>query len=84
MGQTITDNKAASRFELAEEGYTAYADYRIDGTMLYINYVFSPPELRGKGTAGRLMEGIVDSAKTANLEIYPICGYAASWMKRHS
>lgn len=84
MGQTITDNKAAKRFELVEEGHTAYADYRIDGTMLYINYVFSPPELRGKGTAGRLMEGIVETAKADNLEIYPICGYAASWLKRHA
>jgi uncharacterized protein len=83
MTAKISDNTSAKRFELAEEGHLAYADYRKDGTMLYINYVFSPPELRGKGTAGRLMEGIVEIAKRESLEIYPICGYAASWLKRH-
>ena len=84
MTAKISDNKTAKRFELAEEGHTAYADYRIDGTVLHINYVFSPPELRGKGTAGRLMEGIVEAAKADRLEIHPICGYAASWLKRHT
>lgn len=81
---TVTDNTADKRFELAEEGHTAYADYRKDGRTLYINYVFSPPALRGKGTAGRLMEGIVGAARAENLEIHPICGYAASWLKRHA
>lgn len=83
MAQAITDNTQSSRFELIEEGHVAYADYRKDGRTLYINYVFSPPELRGKGTAGRLMEGIVSTAKTADLEIYPICGYAAAWLRRN-
>ncbi len=83
MGQAITDNKSAKRFELVEEGHAAYADYRIDGGILYINYVFSPPELRGKGTAGRLMEGIAASARSQNFKLYPICGYAAAWLGRH-
>ena len=79
----VNDNTSARRFELVEEGHTAYADYRKDGSVLYINYVFSPPELRGKGTAGRLMEGIVLAARSENLEIHPVCGYAASWLKRY-
>ncbi|HEU4839436.1 MAG TPA: GNAT family N-acetyltransferase [Micavibrio sp.] len=84
MMQAVTDNTQKSRFELVEEGYVAYADYRRDGKTLYINYVFSPPELRGKGTAGRLMEGIVAAAQAADQEIYPICGYAAAWLRRHN
>lgn len=82
MTQSVTDNTQESRFELVEDGCVAYADYRKDGKMLYINYVFSPPELRGKGTAGRLMEGIVAAARSGDLEIVPICGYAAAWMRR--
>ena len=84
MTQAVTDNTQKSRFELVEEGYVAYADYRRDGKTLYINYVFSPPELRGKGTAGRLMEGILAAAKADDLEIYPICGYAAAWLRRRN
>jgi len=51
---------------------------------MIIDYVFSPPELRGAGTAGRLMQGVADEARTRNLKITPLCGYAAAWLKRHA
>jgi hypothetical protein len=77
------DNAASSRYERVEEGHVAYADYRKDNDTLYIKYVFSPPELRGNGAAGRLMEGITGFARAENLKIIPICGYAASWLRKH-
>lgn len=80
----VTDNLAASRFELAEAGALAYADYRIDGRRLYIDYVFSPPELRGQGTAGRLMQGVAEQLRGRDLTVVPICGYAAAWFRRHA
>ncbi|HAJ90774.1 MAG TPA: N-acetyltransferase [Rhodospirillaceae bacterium] len=80
---TVTNNTDQSRYELVEDGYVAYADYRVHGTTLSINYVFSPPELRGKGTAGRLMQGLMENAKAQSLKVTPICGYAASWLQRH-
>jgi len=79
----ITNNTVQSRFELVEQGHTAYADYRRDENVLSIKYVFSPPELRGAGTANRLMEGIAAHAWAENLKILPICGYAASWLRKH-
>lgn len=81
---TVVDNSAAGRFELVEQGHTAWASYRRDAGTLYIDYVFSPEALRGQGTAGRLMQGIVDEARSSALQIVPICGYAASWLRRHS
>ncbi len=84
MDMNITDNIAKSRFELEEGGHTAYADYaRTEGT-LTIKYVFAPEALRGTGAAGRLMEGVLATAKVENREIVPICGYAASWLRRHA
>jgi predicted GNAT family acetyltransferase len=71
-----------SRFELDEDGHTAYADYRRDGGRLYIDYVFSPPPLRGTGAAGRLMTLIGEHARDQGLKITPICGYAAAWLAR--
>ena len=47
MEQNTVDNAAASRYELVEQGHTAYADYRKDGGTLYIKYVFAPEALRG-------------------------------------
>lgn len=83
MDTEVTNNTAASRFELEENGLTAYADYQLEGDTLRIDYVYAPPELRGTGTAGRLMEGIVEEARASDLHILPICGYAASWLRRH-
>jgi predicted GNAT family acetyltransferase len=79
----ITDNAAEQRYELVEQGQTAYADYRLSGGRMYIDYVFSPPPLRGAGTAGRLMAGVAADAKARGLKVTPICGYAAAWLSRH-
>ena len=78
----VIDNTAESRFELVEQGATAYADYRLTPGRLVIDYVFSPPALRGEGTAGRLMQGVVEAARARSLKITPVCGYAAAWLKR--
>ena len=79
----IVDNTAHERFELREDGYLAFASYRRAPGTLTIPYVESAPELRGKGTAGRLMEGIVARARAEGVRVIPICGYAVSWFRRH-
>ncbi|HEX3809922.1 MAG TPA: GNAT family N-acetyltransferase [Rhizomicrobium sp.] len=79
----VTDNTASGRFELAESGQTAFATYRHDGNSYALRHVEAPVELRGKGTAGRLMEGIVSNARAGNFKIVPLCPYAVAWFKRH-
>lgn len=81
---TVINNPSESRYELVEDGHMAYADYHVNGKTLSINYVFAPPELRGSGTAGRLMNGLMEDVKAQGLKVRPICGYASSWLKRHS
>ncbi len=83
MSDLITDNTSLNRFELVEQGHVAYADYEIETGVLSIKYVFAPDELRGTGSAGRLMAGITDIARARGLKIIPICGYAASWLRKH-
>jgi predicted GNAT family acetyltransferase len=70
------------RYEMDEEGLTSYADYRLDGGRLYLDYVFSPPPLRGTGASGRLMSALSADARAKGLTITPICGYAAAWLRR--
>lgn len=70
------------RYEIDEQGETAYAEYRKQPGQLFIDYVFSPPALRGKGTAGRLMGLVAEEAKAHGLTITPICGYARTWLSR--
>ena len=72
------------RYEMDEQGLNTYADYRLQGERLYIDYVFAPPELRGTGASDRLMKAIGADARAKGLTIVPICGYASVWLRRSS
>jgi predicted GNAT family acetyltransferase len=72
----------AKRFEWEEQGAVAYADYRREQDRLFIDYVYSPEQLRGTGAAGRLMTAVARYARSEGLRVVPICGYAATWLKR--
>ncbi|HEX2559274.1 GNAT family N-acetyltransferase [Phenylobacterium sp.] len=78
----LRNNEARSRYEMDEQGMTSWADYRLKGERLYIDHVESPVPLRGSGAAGRLMAALAQDAKQRGLKITPICGYAATWLRR--
>ncbi len=80
----ITDNQAAGRFELVEDGKLAFADYRVENGVLILPHVEADPALRGKGSAGRLMTGVLDLARERTFKVRPICGYAVSFIQRHA
>jgi predicted GNAT family acetyltransferase len=79
----ITDHAALGRFEMMEEGKLAFAEYRIEGEVMVIPHVEADPALRGRGAAGRLMEGVLSIARERGLRIRPICGYAAAYIQRN-
>lgn len=79
----ITDNRECSRFELTEQGRLAFASYRISGNVISLLHVEADPALRGQGTAGRLMEGLLDIIREKGMKVRPVCGYADSYIQRH-
>ena len=80
---SVIDNPAQSRFELTENGALAFATYRHHDNSYTIPHVESAMELRGKGAAGRLMQGIADMAREKGFKIKPTCPYAIAWFQRH-
>ncbi|HVV64397.1 MAG TPA: GNAT family N-acetyltransferase [Rhizomicrobium sp.] len=83
MDGTVTDNAARRRFELEEQGEVAFASYRREGDIVTIPHVEAPEAMRGKGSAGRLMQGVVAMARAQGFKISPRCPYAAAWFRRH-
>lgn len=79
----VIDQVSRQRFELVEEGKLAFADYRKNGGTLILPYVEADPALRGRGTAGRLMEGVMEIVRQRGLKVRPVCGYAVMWLERH-
>ena len=83
MNQTVLDNTERRRFELTENGMTAFATYVRGDGRLVIPHVEAPVPLRGTGTAGRLMAGVLDLARAQSLKVVPLCPYAAAFIQRH-
>ena len=83
MTESFIDNSSKERFELHVGSDIVIANYKIEDDTIFIKYVEAPEALRGTGAAGQIMQGIVDFAKEKNLKLYPICGYAHSWLRRH-
>ena len=79
----VTDNAARQRFELQVEGQLAFADYRKQAGVLVITHVETPPALRGGGVAGRVMQGVLESARAQGLKVDPVCPYAEVYIRRH-
>ncbi len=79
----VIDDRDHNRFELTENGFTAFAEYRRKGNVVVIPHVEAPEALRGTGAAGRLMEGVIAHARAEGFKIVPSCPYADAWFKRH-
>jgi predicted GNAT family acetyltransferase len=79
----LTYNETEQRYEMLFGHLMVYANVRKEKHTLYIDYVFSPLELRGKGAAGEFMHQLMEVVRAENLKVVPICGYAASWLRRH-
>ncbi len=82
MGQ-VKDNPQKGRFELDVGGQIVFARYSRQGSTLIISHVEAPPPLRGTGAADRLMTGVMEVARREGMQVMPLCGYAAAWIRRH-
>ena len=80
----VTDNQAASRFEISEGGHLAELSYRRNGDRLVLIHTEVPEELEGRGLGGRLVIAAVDQAAREGLTIVPYCPFARGWLERHS
>ena len=80
----VTDNQAASRFEIADGGRIAELRYHRSGKRLALIHTEVPEELEGRGYGGRLVVAAVDRAVREGLTIVPYCPFARSWQERHA
>lgn len=81
---TIRNNTEKKRYELDTDGHVSVADYHLDDDRLVITHVGVPEQLRGRGIAAKMMDGVVADANARGLTIVPVCSYAAAYMKRHN
>jgi uncharacterized protein len=79
----VTDNQAASRFELRADGSLAELLYRRVGNRLVLIHTEVPVELEGRGIGGALVAAAVDRAAREGMTLVPLCPFARGWLQRH-
>jgi predicted GNAT family acetyltransferase len=79
----VRDNAALSRFELDADGGTALAYYRLADGVMTFTHTETPPPLRGRGIASRLIDGALRAAQERGLKVVPLCSFVSAHMARH-
>lgn len=81
---TVTDNPAASRYELHVNGELAgFADYRRKGDTISIIHTEVAPAFQGQHLATLLARLSLDDARQRGLAVLPYCPYTSAWIKKH-
>src|SRR6266481_5437816 len=69
MNDTVSDNPAQQRYELAVDGHVAASYYEIaDGVITFV-HTEVPAELGGKGIGSRLIKGALDQVRAGGLQV---------------
>lgn len=79
----ITDNTLLHRFELQEDGETAFLLYSKSQNSLRLVHTEVPDALRGKGIGSKLVGGVLRLAKQNKLSVVPSCPFVAEYLSRH-
>jgi len=84
MSEAISETLKADRgrYTLDIDGAHAELTYQIKGALMVIDHTFTPPALRGRGVAGRLVERAVADARARHWTIAPLCPYVKAKMER--
>jgi predicted GNAT family acetyltransferase len=79
----VRDNKALSRFELEENGVTAFANYQLGDGVITISHTETPVAARGRGIASRLVAGALAIARARGLKVIPRCPFVRAYVQKH-
>jgi uncharacterized protein len=82
-GEKIVDNAALHRYELEQDGETAFVLYSKTGNLIKLVHTEVPDTLRGKGVGSKLVGGVLRQAEQAKLSVIPSCPFVAQYVKRH-
>lgn len=84
MSETIVrNNTALSRYELDVNGATAFANYRLAPGAVVITHTETPPALRGRGIASKLVKGALEQIRADGLKVVAGCSFVADYLNKH-
>ncbi len=79
----VRNNIALSRYELDVDGTTAFANYRLAPGKVIITHTETPPALRGRGIASRLVQGALELIRADGMKVVAGCSFVADYLDKH-
>ena len=76
-------NDALSRFELEDEGVTAFVAFERSGDTLTLTHTEVPDRLEGQGVGTALVRHAIEYIRDNHLKVVPRCPFVASYLKRN-
>ena len=84
MTTVVTNNSAASRYELHLDGtLVSIADYRLRSDVVDLVHVETAPAFEGRGMAAELVAGALADIRSRGLKMRPSCPYVSSYLDTH-
>ena len=71
------------RFVVEVDGHEGFVEYEREGDVLVVVHTVVPPEIGGRGIAGKLVKAALDHARAEGLQVLPRCSYTDAYMRRH-
>lgn len=80
----VHHDREAHRFYVEIEGKTSYLDYtQKDPSTVDYRSTFTPPELRGRGLAGQVVQHALDWARHHEIRVIPSCPFVRDFVDQH-
>lgn len=83
MNDTVSNNLAQHRYELAVDGHIAATYYEIANGVITFVHTEVPPELGGKGIGSKLIKGALDQVRADGLKVIAQCPFVKAYIGKH-
>lgn len=82
MGENISHNEAADRFEYESEGVIAYIQYDLFDKVMDLTHTIVPSSLEGRGIGGMLVKHALEYARENGYKVKPTCWFVDKFIKK--
>ena len=79
----VKHDKQQERFYIDIKGDNAHLDYSLQDDKIDLYHTFTPPQLRGRGLAGKVVEFAFNYAKENNLKVIPSCPFIPHFLEKN-
>lgn len=79
----VIHDKVNNRFVINIDGLDSFVEYSLNEKEMNLYHTYTPPQLRGKGLAEKVVRTAIEYAKENSLKVIPSCSYVAVFMQRH-